>query len=208
MKPVTQWLADHPWVLSAFAIGMTAGFLFFLPLVPWTIPDSAATMLGSALGAFIAVGLAAWYPMAQEKKRDMQIRLQMAHNGDNLSEKLRRFLAEVDEWMKIEGGKPKYATPDLIGACDALKITYGVFRRRFEAMRPEYYKLGTPGVIYVSDVERAMDFIHQYMSFHHLEFGIELALNARHDEDRQAFERCADAIEAVTRNFRPGHLPS
>ncbi len=41
-------------------LGFLLGCLFRFPLVPWSLSESNATIVGAALGAFIAVSMAAW----------------------------------------------------------------------------------------------------------------------------------------------------
>lgn len=68
-----EWLRDHPWVMTAFAIGALFGVLLCLPLLPYELPESAANVIGAALGAIFAVWGAAWITDAKERKQQRSV---------------------------------------------------------------------------------------------------------------------------------------
>ena len=75
---VRNWVNEHPWAVTAFGGGVFAGVLFCLPLVPYTLPDSAANILGAALGAVFAVWGAAWIARSGERRKAADFRTAVA----------------------------------------------------------------------------------------------------------------------------------
>lgn len=62
------WVRDHPWVIVSFLVGTFVGLMVTLPLVPYSLPDGTANLVGAALGAGIAVWGAAWITGSHSRK--------------------------------------------------------------------------------------------------------------------------------------------
>lgn len=76
MRKLLRWIEREPLAMLLFLAGILVGVLFLLPIIPYELPDSAATILGAATGAGIAVASAVW--MNQQKERRHTWRLNIA----------------------------------------------------------------------------------------------------------------------------------
>ena len=72
---IHHWNQEHPWALTGFFLGIGVGIILCLPLLPFTLPDSAAQLIGSFLGAAIAVTGAIWVTTSKERKFRADLRL-------------------------------------------------------------------------------------------------------------------------------------
>lgn len=68
LRQTAGWLRSHPWIATSFCAGVIAGLLLCLPLLPYEMPDSSASVIGAALGAVFAVWGAAWVADLKESK--------------------------------------------------------------------------------------------------------------------------------------------
>lgn len=138
-----RWIASHPGILAAFALGALVGLSFILPFSPWVLPDSHASLIGAALGAAIAVGGAAFYAeFAQWRYLDA--------SRQQLIENLAIVAVAIDAVRKLAAlWRSKDFDADLTenaaSELDAFWTVYWGCRRRNKALRQEYLRLGPAG---------------------------------------------------------------
>ncbi|WP_250627229.1 hypothetical protein [Pinirhizobacter soli] len=73
----SNWLAEHPHTLISFALGLLAGSVITIPL-GWTLPGTAASLVGATVGVAGAVGGGLW--AANAKQRQEERRADMANH--------------------------------------------------------------------------------------------------------------------------------
>lgn len=117
-----------------FLAGILVGALFTLPIVPYELPDGAATILGAVTGAGIAVASATW--MNQQKERRHTARLNIAAQTVS-SELVRRactcleIIAALDGSITPMNSLQKYKF-DYLAEAGAKALT------DFEEMKPSF----------------------------------------------------------------------
>ena len=81
-------LRRHPQRAFWCLIGALIGALFSsLPLFPYKLPDSAATIFGAAVGAFIAVASAAWVAQRKDWQHRFRLNAALGIPASNVSER-------------------------------------------------------------------------------------------------------------------------
>lgn len=147
MGKMLGWVHDHPWVVVSFLSGTFVGALIALPLVPYSLPDSTANLIGAALGAGIAVWGAAWVSAAHARKAQT-----------TALEVIKRI---SQTYLKAIGGFVRAvesdATPDLIQMTAAeVTVELDGFRRRVTSLESAMLQIGPVGLLAHADLSEIL----------------------------------------------------
>jgi len=173
-----RWCHDYPWAITGFFLGIGVGILICLPLVPYVIPDSSAVLIGSFLGAGVAVTGALWVTTIKERRFRSDLRLAAMVIYEP-------FITAIEECMSTIVALAGQTVPLDITAKNALvrgKHLSEVTRASFENLRPAFAT--TPNDIIVhSHLLGAMDC---FIAFIDAETQRDISRSQQQQEVRQA----------------------
>lgn len=86
-----------------FALGLAAGVLLRLPLLPYVLPDGVSTLLGAIVGAALAVLGAAWISERKEYEARRSLRASVEEILKKLTDSTRRY----EEIVSLKGGSER-----------------------------------------------------------------------------------------------------
>jgi hypothetical protein len=173
-----QWCHDYPWAITGFFLGVGVGILTCLPLVPYVLPDSSAVLIGSFLGAGVAVTGAIWVTTIKERRFRADLRLAAIVI-------YKPFIFSIEECMSAIVALAGQTEPLDITAKNALvrgKNLSTVTRASFENLRPAFTT--TPNDIIVHS--HLLGAIDRFIGFIDAETQRDMSRNQRQQEDRQA----------------------
>lgn len=184
-----QWGHDHPWATTGFFLGIGFGILLCQPLLPSPLPDSSAQLIGSFLGAAIAVTGAIWVTTIKDRRFRTDLRLAAIVIYEPFLNSLAERMTGI---IAIDG----QTAPLDQAAADSLafgKKLSGVTRASFEDLRPAF--ASTPNDIIVHrHLLGAMD---RFNAFFDAEFERDRSRIQRQQEDRQAAFNRPDMTKTV-----------
>lgn len=175
---IYHWGYEHPWALTGFFLGVGVGIIFCLPLVPFTLPDSAAQVIGSFLGAAIAVTGAMWVTTIKERRfrADLRLAAIVIHEPflNSLAERMAGIVPLNGQITPLD----QAATESLAFGRNLARVT----RSSFEDLRPAF--ASTPNDIIVHrHLLGAMD---RFIAFFDAELERDNSRRARQAEEGQS----------------------
>ena len=175
---VSHWSHGHPWALTGFFLGVGVGVIFCLPLLPFTIPDSAAQLIGSFLGAAIAVSGAIWVTTIKERKFRSDLRLAAIVIHEPFIDSLAERMADI----VLLNGQTAPLDQSAIESLEFGKNLATVTRSSFDDLRPAFSS--TPNDIIVHrHLLGAMD---RFIAFFDAELKRDQSRRMRRDQERQS----------------------
>lgn len=156
-----DWLRAHPWTGTSFCMGALAGLFLRLPLIPYELPDSAATFFATALGAAITVLGASWIAESKEhrEKRDARNLIQRELGTiRSLFEKLPPEVA-AQQFRSTSSAANSFRT-----AVHELDSRMSKLEKLFERVGPHGYIAFADMVKVLSELRRLSDLIAHTLS--------------------------------------------
>lgn len=136
-------LAEWLWMLLPGGIGFLIGVLVMLRQ-GIEMDSNTATLMGSALGAFIAVGLAAWISGTQERRRLEDAKSTITLVFDQYIDAHQRMSKAIKGLLESKGD---VALAEVNGAVEALVGADTVMRGRIPALERIFASLGSVGIV-------------------------------------------------------------
>jgi hypothetical protein len=173
-----QWIYHHPWAITGFMLGIGIGILICLPLLPYTLPDSSAQLIGSFLGAGIAVTGAIW--ITTNKERQFRADLRLA--AIVIYEPFMNSLAERMAGLFLLDGQTTPLDQIAMESMEFGRNLSKVTRPSFEDLRPAF--ASTPNDIIIHRLLLgAMD---RFIAFFDAEVERDESRSIRHQQYRQS----------------------
>lgn len=127
-----------------------------LPLIPYKLPESSAQLLGSALGAFIAVTGAAWLARGSDRKRARTLATRTALAIEVVASQCLLFedwvqkIAETPALAESMEGPLRHTAQRIRDAADKAKAELAV-------LHPSYVEVGAGAVLVFPRINAVLD---------------------------------------------------
>lgn len=152
VRAVISWFDRHPGLIGGFIVGFGAGVIFCLPLVPWTIPDGTANVLGAALGAVLAVWGATWVANRRDRERVRNLRSALESIASSAWLAVDQFADAVRSAVSSGEREDVLAA---FRACRPVELEAQAFSRRLTRLTPQLEQLGGSGILASESLDRS-----------------------------------------------------
>ncbi len=160
MRPLlnraSEWIATHPWIVVSTTIGVALGILISLPILQVEFPKGIDTLIGAAVGSFLAVGSAAWLSSAKERRNRSEARDLVIQTASPLRDAYRDALHTYHQFESENrgSGTAKIGKAVVVSKFSIVESKAGALKRRLPDIREVFFAIGPIGHLAYSDAER------------------------------------------------------
>lgn len=169
---------EHPWAATALLLGIGIGIVVSQPIFPYTLPDSSAQLIGSFLGAAIAVTGAIWAASIKDRKFRADLRLATVV----VYEPFINALSERMAGVVLLNGQTTPLDDISVEAIRSSKRMSEVTRSSLEDLRPAFSQTPNDYIVY-RHLIGAMD---RFVSAFDAELSRDESRRLRQAQDRQS----------------------
>lgn len=184
-----QWIYHHPWAITGLLLGIGIGILFCLPLLPYTLPDSSAQLIGSFLGAGIAVTGAIWVATSKERRFRADLRLAAIVIYEPFMNSLAERMADI---LPLNDQIAPLDAPSLEALQFGRNLSV-VTHSSFEDLRPAFASTPNDIIIY-RHLIGAMD---RFISFFDAEMERDKSRSIRQSQEKQSIFNRPDIPKTI-----------